>query len=163
METFNRKFVNESEDTLSSGGYFTTLIRPGLRLISLNNNFCYLHNFWMLYDMEPVREQFQWLHDKLLEAEANDEKVHIIAHIPSGDDTNHEECSREYQKIVRRFSKTIVAEFNGHTEYFGFNLFYDKNSKPTNIAFTGGSIASYTRTNRNYVVYSVNATSFVSF
>lgn len=141
------------------------LIKPGLRVIALNNNLCFIFNFWLLFDVEPIREQFQWLHDTLLEAEQAGEKVHILAHIPSGDSTYHETCSREYQRIFERFHRTIVAQFNGHTENYDFHIVYKSTniSNPIGVAFNGGAIASYTKKNRNYVLYNVDNMNFVSF
>lgn len=153
-----------SIESFTNGGYYTTLVRPGLRIIALNNNLCYIYNFWVLYDVEQIRQQFQWLHDTLLQAEQAGEKVHILAHVPSGIDEIHEPCSREYQRVIERFKSTIVAQFNGHVEQFGFHLFYEAAniSSPVAVAFNGGSLASFSNTNRNYAVYGVNPDTFVS-
>lgn len=152
------------ESTVRDGGYYTKLIKPGLRVIALNNNLCFIYNFWVLFDVEPIREQFQWLHDTLLAAEEAGERVHILAHIPSGTESYHEACSREFQRIIERFHRTIAAQFNGHTEYFDFHLAYRATniSHPIAVAFNGGALASYSRQNRNYMVYRVDATNFVS-
>lgn len=149
---------------VSKNGYYTILIRPGLRLIAMNSNLCFIYNWWILYEVNNIREQFQWLADTLLEAERNDEKVHILSHFPNGIDEYHQPCSREYQRTVERFHNTIVAQFNGHTELFGYNIFYDGNNKENaiNVAWNGGSLATYSGVNRNYVVYNVDSISFVS-
>lgn len=151
-------------DTVRKGGYYTTLIRPGLRLISLNNNVCLTFNWWIMFEVKSIQTQFQWLHDVLLAAERAGEKVHILAHIPNGDEDYHKPCSREFQRIVDRFYKTIAAEFHGHTEFFGFNIFYEKNNEslPINMAWNGGSLATFSGVNRNYVSYNVDPVNFVS-
>lgn len=157
--------TKDSQQTLTDGGYYTLKIRPGLRLIALNNNPCFVFNWWIFYGVEPIREQFQWLHDTLLEAEQAGDKVHILAHIPSNIDEFHGTCSREYRRIIDRFHKTIVAQFNGHTENYGFHLYYKENNltSPISIGFNGGSIASYTYKNRNYAVYGVDGKNFVRY
>lgn len=142
-------------ETVKSGGYYTTSVRPGLRIIALNNNVCFTFNWWILFEVKSIRKQFQWLHDTLLIAEKTDERVHILSHIPNGDEDYHQPCSREYRRIVDRFHKTIVAQFNGHTEFFGFNLFNKS------VAFNGGSLATFSGVNRNYNAYNVNPQSFV--
>lgn len=154
---------NASQQTIIDGGYYSVLVRPGLRLIALNNNPCFVFNWWVLYGVEPIREQFQWLHDILLEAEQIGDKVHILAHIPSNIYEFHGACSREYRRIIDRFHKTIVAQFNGHTESYGFHLYYKENNltNPIAIGFNGGSIASYSFKNRNYAVYGVDGMNFV--
>lgn len=163
VEVWGDKMSSESIDTFKKGGYYTSLIKPGLRIIALNNNPCYIYNFWVLFDVEPIREQFQWMHDTLLKAEQSGEKVHILAHIPSGLDEYHEPCSREYQRIVERFKNTIVAQFNGHVESYGFHLFYEAAniSNPVSVAYNGGSLASFSKSNRNYAVYDVDPKTFV--
>lgn len=75
---------SESLETVKKGGYYTTLILPGFRLIVLNNNICYTYNFWILSGSDTMKEQLQWLHNTLLLAEENNEKVHIMRHIPLG-------------------------------------------------------------------------------
>lgn len=149
--------------TVVNGGYYTTLVKPGLRLIALNNNVCFVLNWWLLYEVESVRVQFQWLHDTLLAAEKDGEKVHILAHIPNGDEDYHKPCSREYRRIVDRFHDTILGQFHGHSEYFGYGIFHKNNemTSPINVAWSGGSIATFSGVNRNYVVYSVDPVSYV--
>lgn len=150
-------------ETVKTGGYYTTVMRPGLRLIALNNNVCFTFNWWIFYDVQSIRSQFQWLHDVLLAAEKSGEKVHILAHIPNNDEDYYQPCSREFRKIVDRFHETIAGQFVGHTEYFGFNLFSQENNlaRPLNIAWNGGSLATFTGVNRNYVKYTVDPVSHV--
>jgi sphingomyelin phosphodiesterase len=71
-------------NTVRAAGYYTTLIRPGFRLIALNNNDCYIYNWWVMYSRTEIQATMQWLHDTLLAAERANERVHIIKHIPSG-------------------------------------------------------------------------------
>lgn len=155
------KLPPDALKTVKSGGYYTTLILPGLRVIALNNNVCINFNWWILYEVKSIQKQFQWLHDTLLLAERAGEKVHILSHIPNGDEDYHQPCSREYSRIINRFHETIIAQFNGHSEFFGFNLF-KKQREEINVAYNGGSLATFSGVNRNYVVYSVDPISFVS-
>lgn len=37
----------ESLDTISKGGYYTILVRPGFRIIALNSNVAYILN-WLV-------------------------------------------------------------------------------------------------------------------
>lgn len=157
--------TKDAKQSLNYGGYYTTQLRPGLRLIALNNNPCILYNWWIFYGIEPIHEQFQWLHDRLLDAEQSGDKVHILVHIPSNLDEVHAACSREYRRIIDRFHKTIVAQFNGHTESYGFHLYYKENNltNPISVGFNGGSIATFSGRNPNYAVYGVDSRTFVSF
>lgn len=151
--------------TISTGGYYTVLVRPGLRVIALNNNACIQFNFWILLDSSFLTEELQWLHDTLLEAERNSEKVHILAHVPSGDVNCYTRWAREYKRIINRFWAIISGQFNGHSHRDLFNLYYadDDPELPINVAWNGGGSSTYGFVNPNYRVYSVEQNTFVSY
>jgi hypothetical protein len=50
----------------------------------MNNNNCYIYDWWLMYTRAEAAFQLQWLHDTLLAAEAAGERVHLLYHIPSG-------------------------------------------------------------------------------
>lgn len=158
-----QKLPPDASNITLYSGYYTTLIRPGLRVVALNNNVCSTFNWWISYEVKSIQKQFQWLHDVLLAAETAGEKVHILAHIPNGDEDYHQPCSREFRRIVDRFHQIITGQFNGHKEYFGFNIFFKNNneSMAVNMAWNGGGISTFTGVNRNYVAYAVDPVSYV--
>uniref|UniRef100_A0A336MKI9 CSON003052 protein n=1 Tax=Culicoides sonorensis TaxID=179676 RepID=A0A336MKI9_CULSO len=131
--------------TVKEGGYYSTLIRPKLRVIALNNNDCYVYNWWTFYSTESQTSQLQWLHDTLLAAENRNESVHILTHIYPGEGSCFKVWAREYKRIIERFSHLIKAQFYGHTHYDEFNIFYDSQnqSKPINVGWNGGSLTPY--------------------
>lgn len=94
-------------NTVRAGGFYTVLVRPGFRIIGLNNNDCYIYNWWVMYSRAEAQSNMQWLHDTLLAAERNNEKVHILKHIPSGGGSCFKFWSREYRRIIDRFHMTI--------------------------------------------------------
>lgn len=153
-----------SKATIREVGYYTTLIRPGLRVIGMNNNDGYTFNWWLMYDASYATKQLQWLHDTLLAAETNQEHVHILAHIPSGNGDCFRTWSREYNRIVNRFYKTISGQFNGHTHRDQFAIYYahDKPEYAINVAWNGGSATPYSHVNANYRLYQVESKSYVS-
>lgn len=57
------------------GAFYTLMIRPGLRLISLNMNYCPALNFWLFINSTDPLNQLEWLSNILQEAENNGEKV----------------------------------------------------------------------------------------
>ncbi|XP_030921213.1 sphingomyelin phosphodiesterase [Geospiza fortis] len=83
-----------------AGGFYTAQVWPGLRLVSLNMNFCSQANFWLLINATDPAGQLQWLMGVLADAERDGEKVHIIGHIPPA------HCLRSwswnYYRIVSR-------------------------------------------------------------
>lgn len=152
----------ESRETLRDGGYYSTIIRPKLRLIAINNNFCFYANIWLLHSTDYFADYLHWFRDELAKATENGEKVHVISHVPSNDHRCFKGWAREYRKIVEEFSETIVAIFNGHTHEDEFNVYYSQRdlSKATGVAFNGGSGTTFAYFNSNFKVYSVDNESY---
>ncbi|XP_059620625.1 sphingomyelin phosphodiesterase-like [Phlebotomus argentipes] len=144
--------------TVRNGGYYTVLVRPGFRIIALNNNQAYTWNFWGLYDPQYARNQLQWFHDTLLAAESAGEKVHVIGHVPSGSGDTYYVYAREYAKVVERFWNTISGQFMGHTHADQFTVFYAQSNpqQAVNVQWNGGSTTAFTDVNPNYKVYTAD-------
>ncbi|OXB54397.1 hypothetical protein ASZ78_013845 [Callipepla squamata] len=117
-----------------AAGFYTAAVWPGLRLVSLNMNFCSQANFWLLINSTDPAGQLQWL-------------VHIIGHIPPA------HCMRSwswnYYRIVNRFEGTIAAQFFGHTHVDEFEMFYDEETltRPVSVAFVAPSVTTYINLN----------------
>lgn len=47
-------------------------------------NYCMKMNLWLLLNSTDPAEQLQWLVYELQLAELNNEKVHILGHVPPG-------------------------------------------------------------------------------
>jgi sphingomyelin phosphodiesterase len=147
--------------TLRYGGYFSVNTGPGLRVISLNMNYCMNKNIWLLMNSTDPAEELKWLVYELQLAEFKDEKVHIIGHIPPG----HVDCvavwSRNYNRIINRYENTVTAQFFGHTHADEFQLFYDleNRTRPINIAYIGPSVTPYYGLNPTYRIYDVSESS----
>lgn len=58
-----------------TAGFYTVQVWPGLRLVSLNMNFCSQANFWLLINSTDPAGQLQWLVGVLAAAEQAGEKV----------------------------------------------------------------------------------------
>jgi sphingomyelin phosphodiesterase len=146
------------------GGYYHLLLRPGLRLIGLNNNDCYKYNWWVFFSIDEISQQLQWLHNTLLQAESSNEKVHMLVHIASGEGSCFSFWSREYRRVIERFHGIISAQFNGHSHVDEFNVFYDSRDvgNAINVAWNGGSVTTFIDLNPNYNVYWIDDEAFVS-
>ena len=77
----------EQQRTIREGGYYQVLIRPGLRLISLNTNACNNFNFYLMLDFDDPWHHLHWVYSVLKEAEEEGERVVILGHIPTGDES----------------------------------------------------------------------------
>ncbi|XP_058058895.1 sphingomyelin phosphodiesterase-like [Anopheles bellator] len=146
-----------AQQTIRMGGYYTALVRPGFRVVALNNNDCYTFNWWILFQPDALRGQLQWLHDVLLQSERAGEKVHILSHLPVSSDC-FSVWQREYRRVLERFRDTVTAQFHGHTHKDEFNVFYAANDPQfaVSVAWNGGSGTAHTNVNPNYVIYYVN-------
>ncbi|KAF9816216.1 hypothetical protein SFRURICE_003767 [Spodoptera frugiperda] len=144
--------------TVRRGAFYSVLVRPGFRIISLNMNYCNNKNWWLLMNSTDPATELQWLIYELQSAEFSGEKVHIIGHIPPG----HSDClkvwSRNYYAIVNRYESTITAQFFGHTHFDEFEVFYDPNDlgRATSIAYVGPSVTPYYDLNLGYRIYYVD-------
>ncbi|KAK9730903.1 Acid sphingomyelin phosphodiesterase C-terminal region [Popillia japonica] len=145
-------------NTIFHGAFYSVLLRPGFRLISLNMNYCMSVNWWLVVNSTDPAKQLQWLIHELQEAEDKGEKVHIIGHIPPGDSDCLKVWSENFYKIIDRYEQTITAQFYGHTHTDEFEVFYDAETykRPTGIAYIGPSITTYENQNPGYRIYYVD-------
>lgn len=146
----------EALKTLRFGGFYTMKIQPGLRVVSLNMNFCSRENFWLLVNSTDPANQLQWLVHILQASEDKGEKVHIIGHIPPG--LCLSSWSWNYYHIVNRYESTVTGQFFGHTHVDEFQMFYDEAtmSRPLGVAFIAPSVTTYINLNPGYRVYYVD-------
>ncbi|XP_061754541.1 sphingomyelin phosphodiesterase [Nerophis ophidion] len=142
--------------TLRYGGFYTVEIQPGLRVVSLNMNFCARENFWLMVNATDPANQLLWLVHVLQTSEDKGEKVHIIGHIPPGLCLGS--WSWNYYHILNRYESTITGQFFGHTHFDEFQMFYDGETmtRPVGVAFIAPSVTTYINLNPSYRVYYVD-------
>ncbi|XP_003465367.1 sphingomyelin phosphodiesterase [Cavia porcellus] len=155
-QTWEPWLTTEALQTLRIGGFYALSPRPGLRLISLNMNFCSRENFWLLINSTDPAGQLQWLIGELQAAEDRGDKVHIIGHIPPGHCLKS--WSWNYYRIVSRYENTLAGQFFGHTHVDEFEIFYDEEtlSRPLSVAFLAPSATTYISLNPGYRVYQID-------
>ncbi|CAF0818783.1 unnamed protein product [Brachionus calyciflorus] len=143
-------------ENIKKGAYYTSLLYPGLRLISINNNLCYPWNFQIYINTDSLKDQFKWLIETLQKSEDNEEKVFIIGHVnPQG---CIEPFSDIYYKIINRYNNLIKGQFFGHKHFDSFEMFYDLKDlkKPTSIAYITGSVSTYSNQNPSYRIFTID-------
>lgn len=148
-----RKY-REIEWPRNGESYYSIPAKERLRLIVLNSNVGYMYNWWVLGHPNMYRGQLQWLQDTLARAEQEHQKVHILSHIAPNHYSLLPGWSREFQRIVERYRNTITAQFNGHSHFSEFAMFYDSAEpvEPIGVAWNGGSLTPHTYHNPNYHV-----------
>ncbi|KAJ8960386.1 hypothetical protein NQ314_006076 [Rhamnusium bicolor] len=161
-EQWSDWLTDDAKQTILRGGYYTISPRKGFRVIVLNTNVCYLENWWLLNEDRDPYDQLEWLSNTLLNAENNQESVHILSHIPTGSSGCLQVWSREYRKIVERFANTITGQFNGHTHKDELSLYYSSSQpiKPINVAWNGASITPFSNSNPSYKLYQIDQDTF---
>nr|XP_023023027.1 sphingomyelin phosphodiesterase-like [Leptinotarsa decemlineata] len=157
-DQWRRWLPSSTGNTVLHGGFYSVLLRPGFRLISLNTNYCHTLSWWLLVNSTDPGKELKWLIHELQNAEDNGEKVHIIGHIPPGSFDCMKTWSSNFYSIVDRFQDTIVAQFYGHSHADEFELFYEtqKYSRPIAVAYLGPSVTTFENFNPAYRVYYVD-------
>lgn len=146
------------------GGYYATMVKPDLKIISLNMNYCNNMNLWLLLNSTDPADELSWLIRELQLSELLKQKVHIIGHIPPGSNDCISVWSRNYHRIVNRYESTITAQFFGHTHQDEFLVFYDDEDvantsktfndfRPTSVAYIGPSVTTFGGVNPGYRIY----------
>ncbi|KAG0179415.1 hypothetical protein DFQ29_002136 [Apophysomyces sp. BC1021] len=150
----------------NTGSYVARPVH-GLKLISLNTNFCYTFNWW-LYENPAEKDPngvLMWLVQQLQESEDVAERVWIIGHIAPGDITCFHDYSNYYYQIVERYAPHVIAaQFFGHTHKDEFEVFYRNGKQSASHAISVGyiapSITSYRDVNPGFRVYKVDSETF---
>ncbi|KAE8147116.1 Metallo-dependent phosphatase-like protein [Aspergillus avenaceus] len=114
------------KSTTAYGSYSIVHRNSNLRIISYNSITYYKYNFYAFE--EPMEHdpnnQLAWLISELQAAETAGQRVWMIAHIPSGNTDTLHDYSHYLDRIINRYSNTIVALFFGHTHTDLFQISY---------------------------------------
>lgn len=157
-ESWGSWLPEDALETVRKGAYYTVTPFPGFRIISLNMNACNNMNWWLYLNTTDPDHQLAWLITVLQNSEDAQEKVHIIGHIPPGEDDCLEMWSRNYYKIVDRYESTITGQFFGHTHFDHVEVFYDLETlkRPTSVAYISPSVTPFSGLNMGYRIFTVD-------
>lgn len=151
--------------TTKRGAYYAAKPFPGLKIISLNMNYCNNMNWWLLLDPRDPAEQLTFLVNELQESEINGEKVHIIGHIPPGLEDCLQVWSTNYNRIIARFESTVRAQFFGHTHQDELQVFYEGHAssyagrhsrRPLGLAYVAPSTTTFNTGHPAFRIYVVD-------
>ncbi|KAG0297112.1 hypothetical protein BGZ96_007663 [Linnemannia gamsii] len=166
-DDWSRWLPADAVNSVKNYGAYTVSPAPGLRIISLNTNFCYTLNFYLYAstnDYDPMGE-VKWLVAQLQAAEDAGERAWIIAHVsPSQTD-----CIQNWSALYyQRYSPHVIAEqFFGHSHYDEFALSYGPGAKNAQNAIAtswiGPSVTPYTDINPGFRIYKVDTKSWNVF
>lgn len=164
-----------SMEYIKKGAYYSVPLKKGLKLISLNMNYCNNQNWWLLLNTTDPADELTWLIHELQESELLGERVLIIGHIPPGSNDCMQVWSTNYYRIVNRYENTISGQFFGHTHQDEFEIFYDDDEqqqheaknrtkfpflRATGVAHVGPSATTFGGVNPGYRIYTIDAKTF---
>lgn len=136
----------EALQTLAEGGFYSQLVRPGLRLVSLNTVLYYGPDQATANASDPAG-QYGWLQGTLQRAQSRSEKVLIIAHVPVGflpfawnTTAMRREHSERLAAIFLKFSHVIIGQFYGHTHRDSVTVQRDHTGSPVNVVFVAPAV-----------------------
>ncbi|XP_011501160.1 PREDICTED: sphingomyelin phosphodiesterase-like [Ceratosolen solmsi marchali] len=155
---WSRWLPADTFETIRRGAFYSVLVKPKFRIISINGNYCSRNNFWLLLNSTDPMGELTWLVHELNMAEAKREKVHIIGHIPPGQPDCLKIWSKNYYNIINRYEGTIMAQFYGHTHYDEFEIFYDTKDfkRAINVGYIAPSITPWENVNPAYRIYYID-------
>uniref|UniRef100_H2M4Y6 Acid sphingomyelinase-like phosphodiesterase n=1 Tax=Oryzias latipes TaxID=8090 RepID=H2M4Y6_ORYLA len=132
--------------TLSEGGFYSQLVKPGLRLVSLNT-ILYYGPDQVTKNMSDPAGQFQWLQETLESAAQNLEKIYIIGHVPVGylpfvknTTAIQKRHNERLVSIFRKYAHVIAGHFYGHTHRDSIMVLLDQRGKPVNSLFVSPAV-----------------------
>ncbi|KAG0033538.1 hypothetical protein BGZ82_006079 [Podila clonocystis] len=162
-DDWSRWLPADAVKSVRNYGAYTASPAPGLRIMSLNFNFCYTMNFYLYghtKDYDP-NGQLKWFVQQLQAAEDAGERVWVIGHVGPSQTDCIQNWSHLYYQIIQRYSPHVIAEqFFGHTHYDEFSLFYGPGAKSAqnaiSTAWIGPSVTPHTDLNPGFRVYKVD-------
>lgn len=148
---------------------FSVETKLGLKIISLNSNVWYKKNHYAYWNASQPDTfgQFEFLIDELVESEAKDQRVWVIAHIPFASDSLPIP-SKLFAEVVERFSPyTIAGIFFGHTHLDQFEILYAGSGDDSktienviNVAWVAPAVTPWVENNPSWRYYSVDRKTF---
>jgi len=164
------RWIGEESSSKSmhlSGSYSVVHPDTNLKLISLNTQYWYKHNFW-LYESDEFRPDpngiQEFLVNELHHAEALGQRAWIFGHVPPGASDALYDQTNYYDQIIHRYEKTVAAQFFGHTHRDQFEVGYrDYEWRSAANAMSFGLIApalTPTEGNPAFTVYDVDSVTY---
>eukprot|EP00026_Physarum_polycephalum_P007116 Phypoly_transcript_07170.p1 GENE.Phypoly_transcript_07170~~Phypoly_transcript_07170.p1 ORF type:complete len:517 (+),score=63.80 Phypoly_transcript_07170:107-1657(+) len=146
------------EDALATvryGGYYSTLIKPGFRVLSFNSIYCDKVNLYAVLNQTDHADQFMWMDSVLASARAQGEKVYVIGHIVPTD--YFRKCTDWYYRLAVEYSDVIVGHFFGDRHTDEFRVIYNDTtqaSNPVGILYVNPSLVSFSDVNPTLRMFS---------
>ena len=148
--------TDQAERTLSYGGYFATLIRPGLYAVSINSGIYDRSDFFVSSDdPQDVSAQLPWLNDTLYQIAQLRAQAVILGHASPW--SWYPVFAQRFNALLDVYHATVVNVFWGHTHNNEVQLYHPAASPvPHTVGYIGGSITPYQNVNPGLTVLTYN-------
>lgn len=158
----------EALSTFGKTGYFSTKVPidnpvwANVRIISLNSAQCNNMNWYLWSQLNDPQGEIAWLENELKKAEANDEVVFVIAHIPSASSDCLHSWSVRFKALVERYQHVVRMQFYGHShdERWHMNRGFN-DGHPIGIQFGSASLGTRGGKNPGFRIFELDAETFL--
>lgn len=140
-DLWSRWLPQDAVTSFKKGGFYTLLIKPGFRLISLNTVYYYINDI-LTANMSDPAGQFEWMDRVLTSASMAKEKVFIIGHVPPGTFERapglkwfYPHFNKKYVALIMKHADVISGHFLAHQHCDSFKVIYDENGDPRSSIF----------------------------
>lgn len=144
---------------MSYGGYYTLVLRPGVRVIVLNSQLGYVFNFYsLLPDHSLADSMFDWAESLLQNARTQHERVLFVGHIPPGREDVNDFYAERYQQLAQQYADVIAVQLSGHIHEDSFEVVRDVTDKtPVGVVYIAPSLTTFWNVNPSFRVYEMAA------
>ncbi|XP_046327527.1 acid sphingomyelinase-like phosphodiesterase 3b [Haliotis rufescens] len=139
----------QEQAQFQKGGYYSRIVRQGLRLVVLNSNLWYSMNKKVTGNLDP-NQQLAWLRQQLTDADTAQQKVYIVAHICPGAFERlqgmswfYPEFNKRYLDLITEHAATIAAHFCGHEHTDSFRLVKDTQGVTTSLMYLSPALTPW--------------------
>ncbi|ELU16409.1 hypothetical protein CAPTEDRAFT_213629 [Capitella teleta] len=157
-------FTEEQLDTMAAAGYYSILVRPGLRVMNWNSNYAPSDNFYNILNDEDAPEYVEmkdYFISELTKARENGEKVLMIGHHPTGSRGTTDYDSFFINNLMAEFGDIIIFYLVGHNHSDELKLYSDLDTlEPRVVAYSGASMTTYTDRNPSAKLFFIDSETF---
>lgn len=149
VSTWKRfRLSDDAFSTALKGGYYSVSVDKGLRIITLNTQYCSFWNLWTdIFRNVDIAGQLEWLNATLAKSRLMGEKVYIAAHFAPGPlllpmavirSTEFTDfCEKRLDVLFQEYSDILEGGFFGHEHVDGVKIFHKKVGESVIPTFTG--------------------------
>ena len=140
--------------SLQKFGRYSLIHRnTNLKIVAINTLACDSNNFWLLSNVTDPGNNLEFLRTELSSAEANNQFVYIIGHIPPSSETCLSLWSKHYSVLIQRYANIVRGQFFGHSHTDEIRISRDSDYNPIGLQFVSPSLDPLNYINPSFRIY----------